>query len=254
MGYRFNSIPLRVWYIGLISTINPTVRLAAKGMASVTGESTGPLEIQQKMDACCQAFEQAWKKGDAPKLEEFVTGARNDGRTDLLRELLILEMNYRRDDRGASLTDSQLCALHPGMSSEIAEQLKLLRDGRAGDIDDAAETRIVPAEVKDADPTIDHAPRSDREPLSTGSRGSRGLHIRCPHCSNPVELLTDTPFESITCRTCGSAFSLVDQEDHTREAPTLKTIGRFELVARIGMVGLARFGRRAIRSWTEPSR
>ena len=64
-----------------------------------------------------------------------------------------------------------------------------------------------------------------------------GLHIRCPHCSNPVELLTDTPFESITCRTCGSAFSLVDQDEQTREAPTLKRIGRFELVSRLGIGG-----------------
>src|SRR5687767_10188026 len=77
----------------------------------------------------------------------------------------------------------------------------------------------------DVDPTVALEPRS--------SSGSRGLHIRCPHCSNPVELLTDTRLESITCRTCGSAFSLVDNDDQTRQAPTLKKIGRFELVARV---------------------
>ena len=84
----------------------------------------------------------------------------------------------------------------------------------------------------DVHPTISLEPRS-----SSGSSGSRGLHIRCPHCSNPVELLTDTRLESITCRSCGSAFSLVDNDDHTRQAPTLKRIGRFELVARIGLGG-----------------
>jgi serine/threonine protein kinase len=81
----------------------------------------------------------------------------------------------------------------------------------------------------DVDPTIALEPRS--------SSGSRGLHIRCPHCSNPVELLTDTRLESITCCTCGSAFSLVDSDDQTRQAPTLKRIGRFELVARVGLGG-----------------
>jgi hypothetical protein len=185
-----------------------------------------PLRTQQQIDACCQAFEFAWKAGDAPKLEDFLTQVSPADRTNLLRELLKIEMNYRHDGEGP-LDESELYDLHPGLKAEISDQLKLMRDD-AGDERIAAETHMLPPTAQDNEPTIDH---------ETPSKGSRGLHIRCPHCSNPVELLADTPFESVTCRTCGSAFSLVDQEEQTRQTPALKRIGRFELVARLGVGG-----------------
>ena len=40
---------------------------------------------------------------------------------------------------------------------------------------------------------------------------SRGLHVRCPHCSNPMEILADSPYDDVTCRTCGSTFNLVER-------------------------------------------
>jgi hypothetical protein len=68
-------------------------------------------------------------------------------------------------------------------------------------------------------------------------RDSRGLHIRCPHCQNPVELLADSPIEEITCGACGDPFSLVDRDGPAGEVAPLKKIGRFELVARLGVGG-----------------
>ena len=199
-------------------------------MKSHDFRSSVPLEIQQRIDACCQEFERAWQDDtDAPSIESHVARVAPADQAHLLRELLLLELNYRRDERCRSLSDSQLCDLHPRLMSAIAEQLKLLRDQRSGKDSVGCVTQALPASRSEFEPTIDHDPRS--------SSGSRGLHIRCPHCSNPVELLTDTPLDSITCRTCGSAFSLVDQGDQTREAPTLKRIGRFDLVARLGLGG-----------------
>ena len=52
--------------------------------------------------------------------------------------------------------------------------------------------------------TIDYTPTR---------KDSRGLRIRCPHCSNHVEVISDTPFDEIECSTCGSTFSLVNRED-----------------------------------------
>ncbi len=198
-------------------------------MGSQISSSSSWLDIQQQVDACCQAFEHAWSKGETPRIEDFITRVSPDGRAQLLRELLVLELNYRRDESGERLSETQICELHPELMLELAKQLKVLKDGHSQALDGEAETRLLPRTVKDIEPTIAHEAKS--------TTGSRGLHIRCPHCSNPVELLSDTPFESITCRSCGSAFSLVDQEDHTREAPTLKRIGRFELVARVGLGG-----------------
>src|SRR5262249_53830414 len=68
-------------------------------------------------------------------------------------------------------------------------------------------------------------------------RESRGLHIRCPHCQSPVELLQDSPLEEITCGACGDSFSLVDNDDRQGAKTPLKHVGRFELTARLGMGG-----------------
>ena len=187
-------------------------------------------EIQRRIDACCQEFERAWKENaDAPSIESYLARVAPSEQVQLLRELLVLERNYRRNDAGAPLSDAEVCAMHPVLMPAIAEQLKLLRDQQAGGNNDPWVTQAMPGSRSEYEPTIDLERQS--------SSGSRGLHIRCPHCSSPVELLTDTPLESITCRTCGSAFSLVDQGDQTMEAPTLKRIGRFDLVARLGLGG-----------------
>ena len=68
-----------------------------------------------------------------------------------------------------------------------------------------------------------------------GSSGSGGLHVRCPHCHNPIELVPDAPLEDIECPSCGSHFSLVDESQETRESPAVTKIGQFDLVDRIGM-------------------
>jgi tRNA A-37 threonylcarbamoyl transferase component Bud32 len=48
-------------------------------------------------------------------------------------------------------------------------------------------------------------------------------------------LLADTPYDVITCSVCGSKFSLVDRHDATRLATPLNNIGRFQLIARLGV-------------------
>ncbi len=74
--------------------------------------------------------------------------------------------------------------------------------------------------------------------LQTNSRGeSEGLHLRCPHCQNQVELLADAKLEEITCNSCGDTFSLVDEsiDDSGTRAP--KKVAHFELVTRLGVGG-----------------
>ena len=34
------------------------------------------------------------------------------------------------------------------------------------------------------------------------------LHVRCPHCHNPIELLDQALLSDISCPSCGSSFSL----------------------------------------------
>jgi WD40 repeat protein len=60
------------------------------------------------------------------------------------------------------------------------------------------------------------------------------LHVRCPHCHNPVDISGDSSLVDILCGVCGSSFSLLCD---TMATPTMKRIGHFELVERLGIGG-----------------
>jgi tetratricopeptide (TPR) repeat protein len=69
------------------------------------------------------------------------------------------------------------------------------------------------------------------------SGGPGHLEIRCPNCHTSMDVAVDTLLTDLTCPSCGSHFSLVDQSQATRMAPPLSKLGRFELVERIGVGG-----------------
>jgi tetratricopeptide (TPR) repeat protein len=59
-----------------------------------------PLSAAKRIDALCERFELAWQQavagGPRPRMEEFLSGARGAEPAALLRELLALEVAYRR--------------------------------------------------------------------------------------------------------------------------------------------------------------
>ena len=61
------------------------------------------------------------------------------------------------------------------------------------------------------------------------------MHVRCPHCHQPVELVDNTGLEQIDCPSCGSHFSLLGDQTASYHGGELRTIGHFELVERLGM-------------------
>jgi WD40 repeat protein/HEAT repeat protein/tRNA A-37 threonylcarbamoyl transferase component Bud32 len=96
--------------------------------------------------------------------------------------------------------------------------------------------------VADAFPTVDSRSPTDRPPAPADQPpppSPRALHIRCPHCRNPIEVLDDTPLAEIVCPSCGSNFSLIGDEAlafqseggslHRRQA-----FGHFELIEQLG--------------------
>ncbi|MCA9211436.1 MAG: protein kinase [Planctomycetales bacterium] len=105
---------------------------------------------------------------------------------------------------GEKITDESLIQSHPHLMPELQEELRNLR-------------MIEQAEVK-----------ADRSGVS-------GLHIRCPHCQNPVELVDESSLSEVVCPSCGSQFSLVDDSERTYHARTDQTIGHFQLLDKVGM-------------------
>lgn len=59
------------------------------------------------------------------------------------------------------------------------------------------------------------------------------MEIRCPHCSNPLEIASGDTLSDINCPGCGSTFSLVPEETIDEDA-TPQSLGRFVLKSCIG--------------------
>src|SRR5687768_4939648 len=82
------------------------------------------------------------------------------------------------------------------------------------------------------------------------------MHIRCPHCRNPIEVVNLDALVEVSCPSCGSSFGLVDnvapgsvlsgggshevQETASCKPEWKKSIGHFDLTAQLG---IGAFGR-----------
>jgi tRNA A-37 threonylcarbamoyl transferase component Bud32 len=55
-----------------------------------------PLAVTEQIDAVCDRFEAQWKAGSEPRLADYLTDVPVEARPELLRELLRLELHYRR--------------------------------------------------------------------------------------------------------------------------------------------------------------
>lgn len=64
-------------------------------------------------------------------------------------------------------------------------------------------------------------------------RNQIGIHVRCPHCRNPIEFVSEHEFDSVNCPSCGSGFNLV--ADETKEwSPENLSLGHFILKECVG--------------------
>ena len=60
------------------------------------------------------------------------------------------------------------------------------------------------------------------------------MHVRCPHCHNPIELVAEASLEEVLCPSCGSSFNLVDPEATESYQPGTRMLGRFEVIDTLG--------------------
>ncbi len=176
-----------------------------------------PAELEAEIDDCCDRFESMWRAGSTPSLPDFLTAASEAARPYLLWELVALERHYRRDGKGESISIADLAAVYPDLADDLINKGPPQEDS-----DDAAFVSDVQL-------------ASDATPMAPYP--SHGLHVRCPHCSNGMEIVADAELDDVTCHTCGSTFNLVDREGPTERATTLRKLGRFDLISRLGVGG-----------------
>jgi tRNA A-37 threonylcarbamoyl transferase component Bud32/ribosomal protein S27E len=181
--------------------------------ADSTSPPRSPADLRL-IDGVCDRFECAWQSG-TPALEDYLAEAPPELRSHLLAELASIELQYRNRLQSKEFTFDDLIAAHPA----IAEELNACRDA---------------VNSHESDRPTD---RGASDVVLASIREPQGLHIRCPHCASPVELLADTPDEDVTCRACGSTFCLVDRGGDAATPANLRSIGRFELLSRLGVGG-----------------
>src|SRR5262245_62973798 len=60
------------------------------------------------------------------------------------------------------------------------------------------------------------------------------MHILCPHCHNPIEVLKISAREEVACPSCGSSFRLETESTTGWESVAGRKFGKFELLDTVG--------------------
>ncbi|MAT69732.1 MAG: hypothetical protein CMJ58_09430 [Planctomycetaceae bacterium] len=181
-------------------------------LSQLDNQDDSQSQLLASVDAICDRFEAAWRRGEEPHAEDFLQSAEAPIHSKLLCELLALEVACRRQ---------------AGESPDAAEYLTRFPD-------DANAVQFAFRHVAPGDPVTEL-------PATTGFHNTQTppgrLAIRCPSCQTPMQVAVDTALTKLTCATCGGHFSLVDDAQQTQRAPPLSRLGRFELVERLGLGG-----------------
>jgi tetratricopeptide (TPR) repeat protein/ribosomal protein S27E len=61
------------------------------------------------------------------------------------------------------------------------------------------------------------------------------MHVRCPHCRNPIDIVGDDSLSDVTCPACGSTFNLITGDQTVTLRGKTQTIGHFELLDKVGL-------------------
>src|ERR687886_813491 len=69
------------------------VALARRAGGPWMNDESVPLSLDKRVDEACDRFEEAWKEGQGPCIENYLAEAPEPARGVLLRELLALEID-----------------------------------------------------------------------------------------------------------------------------------------------------------------
>ncbi len=61
------------------------------------------------------------------------------------------------------------------------------------------------------------------------------MHLTCPHCQNPIEVVEPATPEEVVCPSCGSSFHLEQGASTEQLDSSKKALGRFLLLDAVGM-------------------
>jgi serine/threonine protein kinase len=145
-----------------------------------------PLEVLDRIDSICIEFENAWQAAAPPKLDDYVSQLQGAARSELLCELLRLELDYhsrRQQEMGLNALQHRFPE-HAGMVAQLFDE----RDQRYQDVDrarDEPQGDLIESTAR-GDPTLTLVPgsRPDRrtgQAVAESSSGGRRFVIKRLH-------------------------------------------------------------------------
>jgi serine/threonine-protein kinase len=173
-------------------------------------EDTLSEDVERRLDQACDHFEAAWKRGERPRIEDVLAETPEAGRSVLLRELIPIEIAYRRL-QGEQPALEEYQTRFPTLGATWI--------GRKIRAPASASTRTTSSSTSEQ--TCD--------PLLPTS----GVQIRCPHCNNPI-LLGDGQPDEVLCPGCGSGFRVADARA-TVTVSAMRRLGKFQPLERVGV-------------------
>src|SRR5262249_29877754 len=148
--------------------------------------------------ALADAFEQAWRSDTPPRIEDYFQRVDKSLRPAALRELLKVEIELRLDQKD------------PAKLSEYLEQFPGLEVVVRDAFQESKVAQLHPHAKQQVDGNLD-----SRETITFAAEDSVSqearLEIRCPSCHAPIQMAVDTALTDLTCGSCGSHFSLIDE-------------------------------------------
>jgi WD40 repeat protein len=232
------------------------------------------------IDDAVARLEKAWKSAGGAVLAEFVPPADHPMRRQTLLTLIPVDLEYRWTAGQRKLVEDYLgewpeLIKGSGVFTARGSDEEAAGTGAAVKTPDPfmdAVAELLEAECRvraelDTLPAIDElrqrfpdlADRIDLSRIEDEAAGSGfvqdataplpasspGLHLRCPHCRSPIEIVDDQPLSGLMCPSCGSGIDLVGGEEDALPSAGLegrptgartqrRTIAEFELLEHLG--------------------
>jgi hypothetical protein len=187
-----------------------------------------------RINEVAEAFEQAWRTGSEPNLDEYLRNQDVD-RQQLLLELIRVDLEQRWR-QGEPLRIEAYLSRYPELANKPADVVDLL--------DWECRMRRMLAqqvEVREYRKRFPHhfaaLMRRMGEPATvqpTPLAPPAAIRLNCPHCRDPIEFVAEQADE-IVCPSCGSSFRVDNDRTQTWSKDKLPKLGKFELLTRLGM-------------------
>lgn len=186
-----------------------------------------------RLDEIAFRFEKAWQEDEKPNIDDYLPSIEELAfRSQVLRELVAVDLEYRLKAKEDVRIESYLSRYaelgkNEEATLDLIAQDHSLRDGEPN--------RPTVDEYVVRFPTF-----CERLPnrLSLGSSRRRRIRLNCPHCDNPIVIVSNSD-EQAVCMICGGKFDLQPNTDVSWSPEKLPKLDKFQLLE---MVGRGAFG------------